>query len=650
MEGPLMPLRASARLRWFKWTLEALLVPVLLAVLFVAVFGWNWLRAPLERLTARETGRALVISGDLTLYYAWPAPRLHASGVSFANPSWAQEGQMLTAQSVDITLDLPQLLRGKVAFPKVRLEHAVVYLEQGTGGRKSWLLDLKQKNERAVIAIGQVTLSSASLGYDDVQKKTRIRAELSTQETPDAGAGLRFSAQGSLLGQALQATGRGGPVLALRDLATPYALSLDATLGRTSVQAEGSITGLVGLAATDMRLALRGDSLEQFYVLLGIPFPATHAYSMQGQLLHRGTVWRYDAFTGRIGASDMAGSLQVDLAGKRPALSADLASRLLDLNDLGSVIGARAGTVAPAVRTPAAQARVLPDLPFRIDRWNALDAEVQLRARTLLHAAAQPLENLVTHLSLRDAVLTLDPLSFGLAGGQLTARISLDGRSTPLQARAQVQAHKILLARLFPTLALNRNSVGQVNGELDLSGQGNSVARMLATSSGKLGLVVSGGAVSKLMMERAGLHLWEILALNLSGDRLVKLRCAVADFDVSHGSMHAAALVLDTEITTLVGSGSIDLAQEKLDLTLNQKTKATSPLALRSPIHVRGNFAQPEVQVDKGRMAARTLGALGLGLVNPLLALLPLVDAGPGHDSDCGQLVREAEAVAPARR
>ena len=108
--------------------------------------------------------------------------------------------------------------------------------------------------------------------------------------------------------------------------------------------------------------------------------------------------------------------------------------------------------------------------------------------------------------------------------------------------------------------------------------------------------------------------------------------------------MHANALILDTAITTLIGSGSVDLGQEKLDLTLNQKTKNTSPLALRSPIYVRGSFAKPVVEVDKGRIAARALGALGLSLVNPLLTLIPLIDAGPGADSDCGQLVREARA------
>jgi len=168
---------------------------------------------------------------------------------------------------------------------------------------------------------------------------------------------------------------------------------------------------------------------------------------------------------------------------------------------------------------------------------------------------------------------------------------------------------------------------------------------MLAIANGKLGLVVAGGEISKLMMEKIGLHLWEILELKVTGDKLVKLRCGVADFDVKQGTMYADALIFDTEITTIVGTGSIDLGQETLDLTLNQRTKNTSPLAVRSPIHVRGSFAKPDVEVDKGVIAARGLGALALGLINPLLALIPLIDPGPGKDSDCAQLVRDARAL-----
>jgi len=641
--------------RSLKWTAGIILAPIVLAVLFVAIFGWNWLRVPIERMTLDKTGRELAIGGRLEVKFGWTRPRIHAGAVTFANPAWAREKQMVAVDGVEVTIDLPQLLLRNIVLPEVRLERPVVFLEQGTDGRKNWLLDLNQQDEGARIRIDRLTLDNGRLGYDDAGQKTSIRSELSTSITQPPGGGVSFTAQGHYKGMPLKARGSGGPVLGLRDESTPYPLTADLTVGHTVVKVDGTITSLLKFTAMDMRLGLRGENLAQLFPLLGIAFPDTRAYVTDGHIVHSGHTWHYDKFSGRIGGSDIAGTFQVDTGGSRPAMKAELVSRVLDFADLGPLIGARPGRVQAAKQaalphsqtaapTPK-QARVLPDLPFTTDRWDSVDAEVTLKATTIRRAKELPLENLVTHLSLRDSVLTLDPLDFGVAGGHLNAVISLDGRKDTIQARARVRARKILIARLFPTVELSQTSIGQINGEFDLAGKGNSVGRMLASSSGKVGLAVANGEISKMMMEKVGLHLWEMLQLKITGDKLVKLRCGVADFGVKNGIMHAEALIFDTEVTTIVATGSIDLGQEKLDLTLNQKTKNTSPVALRSPIYVRGSFANPDVKVDKGRVAARALGAVALGLVNPLLALIPLVDAGPGSDSDCRQLVQDARAL-----
>ncbi len=625
-----------------------MLAPFVLAILFIAIFGWNWMRAPIERMTLEKTGRVLVIGGDLTVKFGWPLPHVRSGPVTFANPIWAREKQMVVADAVDVTVDLPQLLRRSIVLPEVRLVRPVVYLEQAGDGRKNWLLDLNQQDETARIRIDRLLLDHGTLGYDDVGQKTSIRAELSTA----AAAAVTFTAQGQYKGLPLKASGTGGPVLGLRDEAAPYPLKADFTVGQTGVKADGTITSLLKFSAVDMRLALRGDSLAQLFPLIGIALPETRAYTAEGHMVHVGKAWRYENFRGRVGDSDIAGTFAVETGGARPALTADLKSKVLDIADLGPLLGARPGSVRAAKQaapppsattapTPA-RARVLPDLPFKTERWGSVDAEVSLKAASLRRAKELPLENLVTHLSLRDSVLTLDPLDFGVAGGHLNAVISLDGRKDPIFARARVRARKLQIAKLFPTVELSRSGIGQVNGEFDLTGKGNSVGSMLASSNGKLGLVVAGGEISKLMMEKVGLHLWEILEIKVSGDKLIKLRCGVAEFAVKDGAMQANALVFDTEVTTILGTGTVNLKDETLDLTLNQKTKFTSPLALRSPIHVRGSFAKPDVQVDKATLAARGLGAIALGLINPFLALIPLIDAGPGADSDCGQLVRDA--------
>ena len=208
----------------------------------------------------------------------------------------------------------------------------------------------------------------------------------------------------------------------------------------------------------------------------------------------------------------------------------------------------------------------------------------------------------------------------------------------------RIQSARTSLSKLSPAIARNSTKIGRLNGNFDLDGRGDSIGNMLASANGKVIAVLEGGQVSKLLMEKVGLHLWEILTLSLTGDRMVKLRCAVAAFDVTHGKMQATAIVFDTQVTTVYGTGSIDLAQEELDLVLEPRTKDTSPFALRSPIFVRGSFAKPEVEFDKVKIVVRAAGALAIGSVNPLFALVPLVDAGPGKDSDCYRIWREAGA------
>ena len=623
------------------------------AVLFIALFGWNWLRAPLQQTVLEQTGRVLLIEGDLVVHLGFPWPRVQAHRVTFANPAWATQAQMLTADEVVFSIHLPQLLAQHLSLSDLHLVKPVVFLELGPDGRKTWLLDLDQKDENARVAIDRLTLDQGVIGYDDTAGKTSIRAELSTIAAP-AGSkgdpGVNFSAKGKLKNLPLVAKGTGDSVLALRDEGTPFGLTIDATVGQTHIQAEGHITSLLKFSAIDMQLALSGDNLNQLFTLTGIALPATRDYVAQGHLVRKGKTLRYDEFSGRVGTSDLAGWWQVETGGKRPLLTADLMSTKLTLEDLGPVIGARPGHLDAAIKavettgtagavTPRSK-RVMPDLPFKFANWDTVDADVKFSAKSMRQAQYMPLEALSTHLRLKDSVLTLDPLQFGVAGGQLTAAITLDGRHNPIQAKAQLQLKRLALAKLLPDAQKGKASTSQIGGQIKLAGSGNSVGTMLAKADGSVALLMSKGEISQMTMEKAGLHLWEIFQLTLSGDKQIKLRCAVANFNVKSGTMEASTLLLDTEVTTLLGTGSIDLAQEKLDLTVTQDTKKTSPLSLRSPIHIGGNFAKPIIQVDKGQMAVRALGALALGAINPLLALIPLIDAGPGEDSDCVQWLK----------
>jgi hypothetical protein len=87
------------------------------------------------------------------------------------------------ADWVDFSIDLPALLQWLLEFPQVRLNKPVVMFEIAKDGRKSWLLDVQQRDESAQVAIGQLTLDHGQLGIDDSRQDTHIRMNL---DTPDA--------------------------------------------------------------------------------------------------------------------------------------------------------------------------------------------------------------------------------------------------------------------------------------------------------------------------------------------------------------------------------------------------------------------------------------------------------------------------------
>jgi len=354
-------------------------------------------------------------------------------------------------------------------------------------------------------------------------------------------------------------------------------------------------------------------------------------------------VWSYEQFSGKIGGSDVAGTVQVDLARERPALSGEVSSKLLDIADLGPALGATETKAQRASGNP----RVLPDVPFDTERWDSVDANVAFRAGTLRRAKELPLHDVDARIRMEGAVLTIEQLRFNAAGGRVTASLRMDAREEPLAAKATVRAQGIEVEQILQSAGgkLEKAGIGHIDAVADLTGSGNSIARVLGSANGKVGVVVPAGEISGELMAMLAIDLWRIAKFKLEGDEPVKVRCGVGDFEVKNGVMRTNALVFDTEAVNVQGTGTIDLRRERIDLTLYPEPKLKSVASLRTPLYVSGPLAKPSAGPDKGRLAVKGLGAVVLGAVAPLLAVIPLVDTGPGADSNCNLLVQQAKAL-----
>src|SRR5690606_41022785 len=131
---------------------------------------------------------------------------------------------------------------------------------------------------------------------------------------------------------------------------------------------------------------------------------------------------------------------------------------------------------------------------------------VRLKAARI-EAPKLPLDDMDAHLLLEGGVLRLDPLNFGVAGGDIRATIRMDAREAPIRTRAEVHARGLELGGLLPDAELAQQAVGRIGGDVTLAGAGKSIAGMLGSSSGDAALGMGRGRVRHLVLELAGLDI-----------------------------------------------------------------------------------------------------------------------------------------------
>jgi uncharacterized protein involved in outer membrane biogenesis len=642
---------------------------VLLVALLVAVallVDWEALaRTWIERRLEAHTGREVVLE---RVELKWGLPMgIELHGLSIANAQWAREERLFRADVVAASVRvLPLALRRELVLPQVSLAGPWLSLEQ-RDGKRNWVFERDQEagsSSGSRVQVQALSIVSGTLKYLDADADTDLVVHADQKDSEGAkGRAFVFDAQGTYKSERVKASGAGGSLLRLRSAAEPYSLRVDAVVGDTSARFDGTVLNPAQLESIDGDLTLKGATLAHLYRVLGVALPDTPPYRLSGHLQHQAGVWRYRGFEGRMGDSDLSGSVSFDTAPKPPMLKAELTSRLLDFDDLAPLIGAPPKTgpgerASPAQKREAARRRaqptVLPERGFNTARWRTLNANATLAVKKVRRAKALPIDDLSVELQLRDGVLDLKPLRFGVAGGTVDSTIRLDGREEPLAMRLDTRFSALQLDRLFPTVPRAGKSAGQFYGDASLTARGDSVKAMLAAADGRVYVAMGPGEVSNVLLEAIGLDAGEIIKFFATGDRLVRVRCAVANFGVENGVATSRALVIATGDTNVVGAGSIDMRTERLDLTLHVAPKDMSILAARAPLHVKGSFKKPGVMPDVGVLAAKGGAALLLAVVNPVLALVPLIETGPGKESSCGELIAQArgwrEAKDPAAR
>lgn len=671
--------------RWGKWRTTGLaLSGVVVVGLFV--FDWNWLRGPVQRYISEKTQREFT-TAFLDVDLGW-TPTIKLRDVTFANAPWGTEPQpMARIGSLEFSVSLRGLLDRKLLIPRAAMADASFVFEKGKDDRKNWVLkDPDEAQQPSRVRIGSISVDRGTLRYIDHGEPFEVDIEANTfdpevqHKVTDANAKVdnrHFTTRYAFKGRYHEAPFKGeavtGEVLSFQKTGIPFPIRGTLDAGTTRLKVDGSIADVAELSGIDVQLEMEGKTLASLYPFLLLPLPASPPYAVRGRLVKEANRYSMDDLSGKIGATDVRGRGAYVDQEPRPLLTADLRSKLLNMADLGPIIGLRTkdtqesqgsgGAARPkaAETTTRGQAQqkerqtagqkvlpagtvaakgdgILPSGKFEGGRLRAIDADVLYQAADLKAPTALPVESMQFKFSLHDAVAKLEPVRFGFAGGSIVGHVTIDARDEKrLASELRVDLKGLQMAKVLPESPRIARSAGTLGGKVHLKGTGDSIADAAATANGEMAVAMANGRISNLVDAAASLNGGKVLALLAGGDKEIAVHCGAVVFDVQKGLGKSRVMAIDTAQTVVQGEGTFTLQDERFDMRVVARPKEPGILSLRTPVHAWGSFRNPQFEFEKAPIAARAGAALALAAINPFAAVLALIEPGTDDVAGCQQ-------------
>lgn len=652
------------------WIIGILIAIPVIAIIILLTFDWNRVKPWLDAKVSDAIERPFVINGNLAVHWDIPAhripkgsrtwrdyipwPHLYADDVHVGNPAGLPQRDMASVRQFSFSLDPFALLAHSIHVPVLLLQDPKAELLRLDPTHYNWAFEHENKKSKWKLELERLVLNRGVIHVQDAVTKADVTANIDTLQN-DPTYGLAWTLSGSYNGAPLGGGGKTGSVLSLTNEDVTFPILADVHSANSRVAVEGTVKRPAHLAGIDLHLKLAAPSMARLYAFTGLVLPETPQFSTEGHLI--GTMgenksrWTYKDFKGKVGESDIAGSIDFAAGKPRDKLSGTVSSHQLRFADLGPLIGAdsNASKRARGVAAVQPENKALPVEKFHTEKWKVLDADVHFSADRIVRDKNLPLSKLQTHLVMKDGVLTLQPLDFVLAGGNVNSNIKLDGSGNgtgkdAIKASLDATAHHIQIKQLFPGIQkIQQATVGEINGDAKLTSTGDSVAAMLAGSNGEVKGLISQGVVSKLLLEEAGLNVANVVITKLFGDKEEKLNCLASDLDVKNGVAQTRFFVLDTEDAIVDVNGWVNLSTEQMNFRVKPETKGIRLFTLRTPFYVQGTFKHPDLSLDKKVLALKGGAAAALAVVAaPVAALIPLINTGPGENSPCAALLAQA--------
>lgn len=661
---PVTPKHRSRQSIVAKYTFLA--VWILIVGLLVCEFlGWPFLRLPLQNFMSKSLERPVIISQPFDLKLLGEL-KLSVDGLYIAAPETFNLPHFVNTSKVTLHLRYRDLIDFKntnaLRIKALQVTKINAQLLRKKNGDATWQFNAdKDKPDSPLPIIETLLVKDGVAKIVDPHSKVDLNTQFKTEEgNNNQSPSSTIAFQGKLNSKPIKgqlSTEGFLPIATDNQDAPPIPAKAWVDYANIRADFNGSVSDLFGHQNVKGQLSVKGASLAILGELVNVVLPTTGKFTLRTALNKDNQVWIANQTVAHIGDSDLSGNFRFDPRPERPLLTGNLMGKRLLMRDLSPSFGSKNSDGSNA--TPQ-QNHLIPDRPLDLPSLNNMDANIKINLQhvDLGEAFSRPIAPLKANLVLESGKLSLSDIDARTADGAIAGLLSIDTHATKGDVKKpaptwhinlkwkDIDVEKWLTFTTKPKEEAQAKGekknppsylAGTLNGKTNLTGRGNSTAQMLSSLNGDVAIFMQKGTISRLVIEALGLDIAQTLGIILTKDKELPMQCAVVNLQAKNGVATPSLALVDTPLTLILMDGSINIAQEILDLRLLAKPKNSSPLTVRSPIHIDGTFKDPSIYIEKTPIAMRLLGSIALTFINPLAAILPFLDIGSGEPSPCNE-------------
>lgn len=658
----------KAKLKWILVTAIVLIVGLFVTVyVILSSYDYNDLKPLIAKAVWNATGRELTINGDIKLKLGL-IPTLVLTDIKFQNAPWGTRKDLFKIRHFEVQVALLPLLKRNIEVKRLILVEPEIVIETDKYGKSNLTFEAPKKTipppEEETTSAKDISLLTA-FTFNKIQIKNgyfvyrdgqsgkiyKVKLKLLTASAAGIDGPVKISMDGDYHHQPFSVAGTIGPPATLLNSDKAWSFNLIAKAFNATVTLDGSVKDIKTLRGIDLGFSIKVRDLTKLSQLAGKTLPLNEPLEMAFRATDIGLkAYRLSDFRATLGSSDLNGSIDINLVKKTPLITAMLLSKKIDLRPYLPEHKKTGNEEVTHYKPVKKSKKIFPDEPLLLDALNQADGTVKIQAdRFLLPGLA--LNHLTAEITLKGGSLTIRPIKAAIGGGKLNGRLTIKPRGKVVAVTIQLKVEDFNLGNMLKGLNITDALEGNLNANINLKGQGRSVATLMAGLDGSASIQISQGRINNkhinLLGADIGASLLRMLFPKKEKVDYTEINCLVSRFDIKKGLAVSTAMVFDTSFMSVVGEGEIDLKTEEIDFSLHLVPKegigfsgigklSLSLGELAEPFKLGGTLAEPSLTLDPTETAT-TLGKAigGILLFGPFGIAAALIGGSSGDDNPC---------------